>query len=404
MSTSRTVSILVGLIAGQVSLHASMAGLRMAAPLQTLRAGSAEFTVGPLLSLFSLAPIVLALPAGRLADRRGYHLPVRIAAVLVVLGASCATLSATQRGALQYGLLCVAALLVGAGSNMGLITIQRTAGRTAKDPVALKRVFSWLGLAPSLSNFLGPLIAGVLIDHAGFGTAFAALALLPLLSLASARLVPHEAPGTRGPERKGGAARDLLAAPMMRRLLLVNWFMSSSWDVHGFVVPVLGHERGLSASAIGSVLGAFALAVTSVRLLLPLLAHRLSETQVLSYAMTLAASVFLLYPWASSVWTMGACASLLGLALGASQPMIMTALHRITPPERQGQALALRSIAINLSSAVMPLGFGALGAAFGASGLFWMMGTLVGAGTFAARSLDPSDGASGHGTPVEQTR
>ena len=33
-------------------------------------------------------------------------------------------------------------------------------------------------------------------------------------------------------------------APMMRRLLLVNWLLASCWDVHTFVVPVLGHERG----------------------------------------------------------------------------------------------------------------------------------------------------------------
>ena len=51
---------------------------------------------------------------------------------------------------------------------------------------------------------------------------------------------------------------DLLLAPGLRRLLLVNWLLSSSWDVHSFLVPILGHERGFSASAIGLVLGVFA--------------------------------------------------------------------------------------------------------------------------------------------------
>jgi hypothetical protein len=40
-----------------------------------------------------------------------------------------------------------------------------------------------------------------------------------------------------------------------RRLLLMNWALSSCWDVHTFVVPILGHERGLSASVIGTILG-----------------------------------------------------------------------------------------------------------------------------------------------------
>ena len=395
MSAPRNLHALFGLISAQICLHASMAGLRMAAPLAVLRAGNAEYAVGPLLALFSVAPIVLALPAGRLADRRGYHVPVRLAVALTALGALVAALS-TRAGDAQLYVLCVAALLSGAGGNIGMITIQRSAGRIARDPTDMKRVFSWLGMAPSLANSLGPLIAGVLIDGAGFPVAFGALSVLPLLSLLAARLVPHEAPSGAGGKR-GGAAWDLLATPMLRRLLLVNWFMSASWDVHAFVVPVLGHERGLSASAIGSVLGAFALSVTAVRLVLPVLAHRLSEAQVLTCAMVVVASAFAIYPWASSVWTMGACACVLGFALGCSQPMVMTTLHRITPPQRHGQAIGLRSVAINLSSAVMPLCFGALGTALGAAGLFWIMGVLVGSGALVARSLEVPAGEGQHG-------
>ena len=46
--------------------------------------------------------------------------------------------------------LCVAAMLTGAGANFGLIAIQRAAGRMAHEPTELKRIFSWLGLAPAL--------------------------------------------------------------------------------------------------------------------------------------------------------------------------------------------------------------------------------------------------------------
>ena len=52
---------------------------------------------------------------------------------------------------------------------------------------------------------------------------------------------------------------------MFRRLLFVNWLQSSCWDVHTFVLPILGHERGLSASVIGSILGAFAIAAAVIR-------------------------------------------------------------------------------------------------------------------------------------------
>ena len=81
---------LVALVVGQLGIHAAMAGLRLAAPLQALREGHAAWVVGLLMGLFAAAPIVLALQAGRLAERRGYHHPMRIAVALTVLGGAVA--------------------------------------------------------------------------------------------------------------------------------------------------------------------------------------------------------------------------------------------------------------------------------------------------------------------------
>jgi MFS family permease len=384
MGLTRT---LVALIIGQIGLHSCMAGVRMAAPLQALRQGHAEWAVGVLLGLFAVAPIALALQAGRLADRHGYHRPMRIAVGLTVAGGLVAVLS-TWMGAGSFLVMCVAASLAGAGANFGLIAIQRTASRTARDGTELKRVFSWLGLAPALANVVGPVLAGSLIDLGGFRSAFVALTLLPLLSLWSARQVPAEAPAQpAGSDRPHNNSWDLLKTPGLRRLLLVNWLISSSWDVHAFVVPILGHERGFSASAIGLVLGGFAAAVAGVRLVIPGLAHRLRESTVLAGAMLWTALVFAVYPMVNTVWMMMACAVLLGIALGAVQPMIMSTLHQITPRQRHGEAIALRSIAINTSSAVMPLMFGLAGAVMGAATLFWVMAAALGAGSFQARRI-----------------
>jgi MFS family permease len=377
---------LLALIGGQIALHSCMAGIRMAAPLAALREGHAAWAVGVLLGLFAAAPIALALSAGRLADRHGYHVPIRVAVILTVSGGLCAVI-ATALPAGQFIGLCVAALLAGAGANFGLIAIQRSAGRMAQDPVQLKRIFSWLGLAPALANVVGPVLAGTLIDFGGFRLAFIALAALPLASLAWARLVPVEPRADVAAALKRPNSWNLLREPGFTRLLLVNWLLSSSWDVHSFLVPILGHERGFSASAIGLILGVFATSVALVRLAVPVLAHRLRESHVLVGAMLSCGAVFALYPLATTAWVMGLCAIVLGLALGAVQPMIMTTLHQITPAARHGEAIALRSMAINLSSAVMPLAFGLAGATLGASMLFWVMGAAVASGSLAARHV-----------------
>ncbi|MEO8805379.1 MAG: MFS transporter [Burkholderiaceae bacterium] len=377
---------LVALIIGQICLHSCMAGVRLAAPLHALREGHSAWAVGVLLGLFAVAPVLLALPAGRLADRHGYHFPLQVAVSLTAGGGLLALLS-TWLAQGDFIVLCGAAMLTGAGSNIGLITIQRSAGRTARDATELRRVFSWLGLAPALSNVLGPVLAGALIDLGGFRAAFAAMSLLPLAGLWWARRVPKETPPPRTPEQQQRSSWELLRTPGLRRLLLVNWLLSASWDVHTFVVPILGHERGFSASAIGIVLGLFAAAVALIRLLIPTLAHRLREAQVLVAAMLFTGAVFAVYPFVRSAWMMAVCAMLLGLALGAVQPMVMTTLHQITPHDRHGEAIALRSMTINFSSAVMPLMFGLAGAALGAASLFWVMSVLVSAGSLQARRI-----------------
>ena len=377
---------LFALIGGQIALHSCMTGIRMAAPLAALREGHAAWAVGVLLGLFAAAPVVLALAAGRLADRHGYHLPIRVAVALTIVGGICAVI-ATVLPAGQFIGLCLAALLTGAGTSFGLIAIQRSAGRMASGTTDLKRIFSWLGLAPALANVIGPVIAGTLIDLAGFQLAFAVLAALPLAGLVWARFVPVEARAEAAVAERRPNSWDLLGEPGFMRLLFVNWLLASSWDVHTFLVPILGHQRGFSASAIGLVLGVFATAVAAVRLVIPLLAHRLRESHVLVGAMLMCAAIFAVYPLAHSAWVMGCCAVVLGVALGAVQPMVMTTLHQITPPHRHGEAIALRSVAINLSSALMPIAFGLAGAALGASALFWVMGAAVASGSLAARHV-----------------
>jgi len=66
------------------------------------------------------------------------------------------------------------------------------------------------------------------------------------------------------------------------------------------------------------------------------------------------------------------------VALGSVQPMIMSMLHQATPPERLGEGLALRLMAINASSVAMPLVFGALGSVVGVQLVFWAVAATVG--------------------------
>jgi len=382
---------LARLIAGQMFLHACMAGTRMAIPLLALKQGFSAVAVGALLALFALAPMFLALPAGRYSDRRGLQKLMRIS---VVLAASGVALSALWP---IFPVMCISALAAGGATGMAVIALQRHVGRMAKDPAALKVAFSWLSLGPAVSNFVGPVLAGVLIDFSGpeaghvsgYQWAFLLMAVFPLLTWFWVRQVPELALSAELANAPPRRALELLAEPMMRRLLAVNWLLSSCWDVHTFVVPVLGHERGYSASVVGAILGAFALAAAFIRVCLPFIARHVKEHQIITGAMVSSALLFALYPLMPSALAMGVCSVFLGLVLGMVQPMIMSTLHQITPPHRQGEALGLRLMSINASSVLMPMLFGAAGTAVGVAPLFWVVGAAVGAGARGAWHLRP---------------
>jgi MFS family permease len=389
---------LAKLITGQIFLHACMTGMRLATPLLALQQGYSTLAVGVLLALFSVTQVFMAIPAGRFTDRHGLKPPVKISVVMACVGAGLAAVWPT------FPVLCFAALATGGATGVAVIALQRHVGRMAADANQLKETFSWLAIGPAFSNFIGPFFSGLMIDHAGampadadgFRATFVMLTLFPLLAWLWIRNIQEKPIAPQLPEHANSRVWDLLHEPMMRRLLLVNWLLASCWDVHTFVVPVLGHERGLSASVVGTILGSFAVASALTRVILPWIAKRLEEFRLLTGAMIGTGLIFAIYPLVDSALAMGICSVCLGVVLGVVQPMVMSTLHQITPEHRQGEAFGLRIMTINASSVLMPLMFGAAGAVVGVSLIFWVMGFAVAVGAPQAWRLRPKGQAAEH--------
>jgi MFS family permease len=398
---------LLRLIGGQIFLHSTLAGNRMAAPLWALGAGYSPAAVGVLLALFGASQMLLAVPVGRYVDRHGMRLAILCSVAAACLGGLLAMIWPV------FGVLCLTALLTGGATAATVIAIQRQVGRLSSGGADLRRSFSWLAIGPSISNVIGPLAVGFLIDHAGpspgsqqgFQAAFALMAGVPLVTWWLLRRVLRASQVTQAssmqPQAPLRQTLQLLRHPGIARLMLVNWLISSSWDVHSLVVPFIGVARGLSASQIGMILGAFALATGLVRLLLPLLAERVSEWALISGSMLVNCALFVLYPMLPSALAMGLCSFLMGVALGVVQPMVMSMLHQITPVERQGEALGLRLMAVTATGVVVPLLFGSVSALIGFSGVCWLVAAVLGTGMRPAWRLREIEAPAGHRGPAE---
>ena len=139
----------------------------MAAPLLALREGHSGVGGRRAAGAVRRRAGAAGAAAGRLADRHGYHRPMRVAvgADRRRRRAGGARHRGPAAGCSSSALVRRRACFTGAGTNLGLIAIQRTGGshghRQRRD---LKRIFSWLGLAPALANVVGPVLAGSLID------------------------------------------------------------------------------------------------------------------------------------------------------------------------------------------------------------------------------------------------
>lgn len=378
------------LTAAQVCIHSSLTGMRIACPLWVLSQGHGPATAGSVVALFALIQIFLLLPVGRYADRHGLKRPMR----WCVLAITCGVGLAAVWPALPF--VCVAALLCGAGTGAANLVLQRHVGRASASSEELRRAFSWLSVAPATANFVGPLATGLLIDHAGYRSAFLVLALVPLAGWLVLRYVPEAGREPDPPPGPQASAWNLLRDKTTRRLLLMNWFMTVSWDLHGLMVPVLAHERGISAAVTGSIVGAFAIGTTAVRLIMPLLAPRVREWMLISGANALSGVLLLMYPFTTSVATMALCSAALGGAMGSMQPMINSMLHQVTPRHQHGQAIALRLIMLNASMFAMPLVLGFTGGVVGASVVFWSLGLVVGGSSGLGLQLRDANSSAKH--------
>jgi len=365
-------------------VHIAISGGRVAVTLTALELGRSTLEVGILIAVFALLPMLCSVKAGRLIDAIGPYKPMRLSAIMVVVG------SLVPFAWQSLPSLMIAAVLVGSGHMTFQIAVQRQMGQSTG--AERLRNFSWLSLSMATSGLVGPLIAGISIDHLGHRSVFALLALSPILCLLGLTRVRRYLVASHikaPPSEIKRSVSDLFASPALRKVFIANMLLSSAWDTHGFVVPIFGVSAGLSATTIGLILATFASATIVIRIALPFIQQYVRPWQLINIALIATALNFLLYPFFSQVWILMSMSFALGLALGSTQPGILALLQHHAPPGRAGEAFGLRMALINGCQVSLPLAFGALGAVMGGvMPLFWITSAALGAGRWYTRDAE----------------
>ena len=359
--------------------HLAFVGCRMTTTLFALHLGASPATVGALMSLFALLPMLLSVSAGRLIDRRGPRRP--LANALVALSFAAALPFFIPNVYILY----LSSTLLGTSFMYVHIAMNSVFGAYGS-PEQRAMNFSWLALGFSVSNSIGPLVAGYAIDGLGHARAFLLLAVFPILAmiLLWARRRPLPRP-ERAPSSEGGRVFDLLRIPQLRHTLLVSAMLAMGWDLFTFLIPLYGASIGLPATTIGAILSTFAVATLTVRMLMPALVGRIGQWTVITAALAVSGASYVAFPFVSQVPFLMMLSFVLGLGLGAAQPMIMSLLYEVSPRGRQGEAVGLRTMMLNGSHTLIPLLSGALSAAAGTGPVFWLIALGLACGAWFSR-------------------
>jgi MFS family permease len=250
------------------------------------------------------------------------------------------------------------------------IATQTLAGAIAK-PSERARNFSLVSLGFASANFISPLMTGFMIDHIGHARTFFVLALPLVPAIVLSALGPRWLPDLRRePAPAGGAASDLLRIRPLRNALIASAIISSAWDLYQFFMPIYGRTQGLSATAIGTVMSAFAISIILVRVLMSFALRRASAAQLLTYAMFVACAAYSLFPLFHTAWTLAAASFVLGIGCGCGQPLSLTLLYDASPKGRAGETTGMRVTANQIMHFTVPLLFGALGSVVGLAAVF----------------------------------
>ena len=367
----------------------AMTAARVVLSLYALQLGAEASSVGVLGAMFFIFPLLLSWPVGAMSDRTGPRKPL-VGSTLI--GGSGLLLPFFWP---HVAALYIAAAMSGLALALYHVNLQTLVGRLSANSQERVHNFSNFSLVGAATNFCGPLAGGFAVDHVGHAVASLFIAAMSVAALILLLVFGRSLP--RGERSSAPKLRvmDTLADRTMRGMLITSGLMQLGTDLFQFYMPIYGHSAGMSASAIGVVLAAFASASFCIRFGMAKLVARFSEQRLLCYSFFFGAVGFMLVPASHSVAMLALVAFLFGLGMGCGQPLTTMLMFARCAEGRTGETLGLRLTVNNVMRVAGPAVFGVVASITGLTAVFIMNGMMMGIGGWMSRPRRKADDTAG---------
>ncbi len=366
-------------------LSAALSMMTVMVPLYATALGLGAESIGLLVALPGVFPVLLAFQAGRWIDRTG---PPRM-----LFGG----MSAMTAAPLSLLLLPGVAALVVSRLMVGFVQLFVTlSSQSLIADLDNKRSHAYNFAAYStllaLGRMIGPVLVGFVIDSYGFRASFWAVLVVLVAAAGVSNLVMR---GARVSGDYASGPGDVVGASVPVRKVLDNvGFQMGVLASAGIFLaltmreaflPVMLEEMGMSATLIGTLVSLGSLTAVLVRPLLPLVSRWLrgtSRSLVIAMASVAIGVGFLAI--AQSVPFFGVLAVVAGIGSGLGFPLSIVAVTTHVTPRERATALSLRISSNHLVEIVAPILGGLLVAAtsyatgFAVAGAVLAVLTIVG--------------------------
>ena len=272
-----------------VVLVLTQAAMFLARPVTSYRAlalGADERVIGLITASFAVVPLLVAVPLGRVADRRR---PVGIlVGGVVILVASYVLLGF----AATLGELALWSALLGLGHLALMLAAQSLIAQQSENSEH-DRDFGLMAAAVSLGQLIGPALGGLLLSADAAGSlegattrAFLVAAGLSTLALPACwgTSTVGEPGGRRRPDGQRMSATDIVRAPGVPAWMFASVTILAAVDIVTAYLPVIGERLGISPAVVGALLSLRAVASILSRLLIPWMVRALGRVRLIASA------------------------------------------------------------------------------------------------------------------------